>query len=57
MAAAAAELSVPVRSAVLSAETPDLTAAVEALLRDMGLDVPAWPSRPGPAVAAVPGAT
>ena len=27
--AAAAELSVPVRSAVLSAETPDLTAAVE----------------------------
>src|SRR4051794_8951440 len=55
--AAAAELSVPVRSAVLSAETPDLTAAVEGLLRDMGLDVPSWPSRPGPAVSAVPGAT
>jgi FdrA protein len=55
--AAAAELSVPVRSAVLSAETPDLTAAVEGLLRDMGLDVPTWPSRPGPAVSAVPGAT
>ena len=55
--AAAAELSVPVRSAVLSAETPDLTAAVEALLRDMGLDVPTWPSRPGPAASAVPGAT
>jgi FdrA protein len=55
--AAAAELSVPVRSAVLSAETPDLTAAVEGLLRDMGRDVPTWPSRPGPAVSAVPGAT
>ena len=36
---------------------PDLTAAVEALLRDMGLDVPPWPSRPGPATSAVPGAT
>jgi len=57
VSAAAAELSVPVRSAVLSAETPDLTAAVEALLHDMGLDVPTWPSRPGPAAAAVPGAT
>jgi FdrA protein len=57
VSAAAAELSVPVRSAVLSAASPDLTAAVEALLRDMGLDVPPWPSRPGPAVAAVPGAT
>jgi len=57
VSAAAAELSVPVRSAVLSAQTPDLTAAVEALLTDMGLDVPSWPSRPGPAEAAVPGAT
>jgi len=54
--AAADDLSVPVRSAALSPETPDLTAAVEALLRDMGLDVPVWPSRPGPAEAAVPGA-
>ena len=54
--AAAAELSVPVRSAVLSSETPDLTAAVEALLGDMGVDAPVWPSRPGPAEAAVPGA-
>ena len=54
--AAADELSVPVRSAALSPETPDLTAAVEALLRDMALDVPAWPSRPGPAESAVPGA-
>jgi FdrA protein len=57
VSAAAAELSVPVRSAVLSAETPDLTAAVEALLHDMGIDVPTWPSRSGPAAAAVPGAT
>jgi FdrA protein len=54
--AAAARLDVPVRSAVLSPETPDLTAAVEALLADMGLDVPTWPSRPGPAVTAAPGA-
>ncbi|MDP9391503.1 MAG: FdrA family protein, partial [Actinomycetota bacterium] len=54
--AAAAELSVPVRSAALSPETPDLTAAVEGLLADMGLDVPVWPSRPGPAESAVPGA-
>ncbi|MCW2743148.1 MAG: sucD [Blastococcus sp.] len=54
--AAAAELSVPVRSAALSPETPDLTAAVEALLGDMGVDVPTWPSRPGPVEAAVPGA-
>jgi FdrA protein len=53
---AAGRLSVPVRSAVLSPETPDLTAAVEGLLEDMGLDVPTWPSRPGPAESAVPGA-
>jgi FdrA protein len=54
--AAAAEFSVPMRSAALSPGTPDLTAAVEALLADMGLDVPTWPSRPGPAESAVPGA-
>jgi FdrA protein len=53
---AAARLSVPVRSAVLSPETPDLTAAVEALLDDLGMAAPTWPSRPGPAEAAVPGA-
>src|SRR3954464_11693167 len=47
VAQAAEKLSVPVRSAALSAETPDLTAAVEALLTDMGRDVPTWPSRPG----------
>jgi FdrA protein len=57
VAAAAARLSVPVRSAVLSPETPDLTAAVEALLTDLGMDLPTWPSRPGPAESAVPGAT
>ena len=57
VAAAAARLSVPVRSAVLSPETPDLSAAVEALLTDLGMDVPTWPSRPGPAESAVPGAT
>jgi FdrA protein len=56
VSAAADELAVPVRFAALSRETPDLTAAVEALLADMGVDVPVWPSRPGPAVAAVPGA-
>jgi FdrA protein len=54
--AAAAELAVPVRPAALSPGTPDLTAAVEALLADMGLDVPTWPSRPGPAESALPGA-
>jgi FdrA protein len=52
----AQKLSVPVRSAALSPEAPDLTAAVEGLLRDMGRDVPAWPSRPGPVEAAAPGA-
>jgi FdrA protein len=56
VADAAADLSVPVRSAALSPETPDLTAAVEALLGDMGVDVPEWPSRPGPAQPAAPGA-
>jgi FdrA protein len=53
--AAAARLSVPVHSAVLSAESPDLTAAVEALLADLGVEVPAWPSRPADLTAA-PGA-
>ena len=53
---AAEALATPVRTAALSPQTPDLTAAVEALLGDMGLDVPVWPSRPGPAEAAPPGA-
>jgi FdrA protein len=56
VAAAAQRLATPVRSAVLSAGTPDLTAAVEALLADLGRPVPAWPSRPGDGVAAAPGA-
>src|SRR4051812_21226097 len=56
VSAAAERLTVPVRSAALSPETPDLTAAVEALLVGMGRDVPTWPSRPGPAESAVPGA-
>ena len=30
-----------------SRRPPDLPAAVEALLQDMGHDVPTWPSRPG----------
>ena len=45
VAEAAAGLSVPVRSAALSPESPDLTAAVEALLADMGVAVPQWPFR------------
>jgi FdrA protein len=56
VARAADGLSVPVRSAALSPETPDLTAAVEALLGDMGVQVPEWPSRPGADDAAAPGA-
>jgi FdrA protein len=55
VADAAQRLATPVRSAVLSAGTPDLTAAVEALLADLGRPVPAWPSRPGDGAAA-PGA-
>jgi FdrA protein len=53
---AAARLSVPVRSAVLSPDSPDLTAAVEALLGDLGVAVPEWPSRTGPREEAAPGA-
>src|SRR4051812_18527037 len=53
---AAAGLAVPVHDAVLSRESPDLTAAVEGLLRDMGRDVPVWPTRRGPAEAPAPGA-
>ncbi|MGY1682518.1 FdrA family protein [Geodermatophilus sp. SYSU D01176] len=48
---AATRLSVPVRSAALSPESPDLTAAVEELLRDMGVAVPEWPSRTSSATA------
>src|SRR4051812_41447820 len=49
-------LSVPVRSAVLSAESPDLTAAAEGLLGDLGVAVPDWPSRVGERETAAPGA-
>ncbi|WNV75835.1 FdrA family protein [Geodermatophilus sp. DSM 44513] len=45
VAEAAGRLSVPVRSAALSPDSPDLTAAVEALLADLGVAVPEWPSR------------
>jgi FdrA protein len=55
VAGAAARLSTPVRSAVLGAGTPDLTAAVEALLADLGVASPRWPARPGSGTAA-PGA-
>ena len=55
VAEAGAALDTPVRSAVLSADSPDLTAAVEALLADLGVEVPDWPSRPGSGHAA-PGA-
>jgi FdrA protein len=53
---AAQRLGVPVRSAALSDGTPDLTAAVEALLGDLGVAVPEWPSRPGTADAVPAGA-
>jgi FdrA protein len=56
VAEAAQALSVPVRSAVLSPDSPDLTAAVEALLGDLGVAVPEWPSRPGTADAVPDGA-
>ncbi|WP_342744026.1 FdrA family protein [Geodermatophilus pulveris] len=55
VAEAAGRLSVPVRSAALSPDTPDLTAAVEALLADLGVAVPPWPSR-GTTRPASPGA-
>ena len=48
----AAGLGKPVHWATLGAGRPDLTAAVEAFLRDSGRDVPTWPHwkpLPGPA--------
>jgi FdrA protein len=56
LADAVAGLTVPVRSAALSPGSPDLTAAVEALLGDLGVAVPDWPSRPGTADAVAPAA-
>ncbi|PRY47798.1 FdrA protein [Geodermatophilus tzadiensis] len=55
VARTAASLATPVRSAVLGSGTPDLTAVVEALLADLGVAVPDWPSRPG-SRSAPPGA-
>src|SRR3954470_1845175 len=56
VAEVARQLSVPVRSAALSPESPDLTAAVEALLGDLGVAVPVWPARPGTADSVPAGA-
>jgi FdrA protein len=48
----AADLSTPVRFALLGAGQPDLTTQVEALLGDLGVAVPEWPTWGAPAVAA-----
>jgi FdrA protein len=59
VARAAEGLATPLRSAALSPDAPDLTAAVEALLADLGRPAPEWPSRPGAggfSMAAAPGA-
>src|SRR5688500_19395163 len=53
---AAEALATPVRSAALSPGSPDLTAAVEALLGVLGVDVPTWPPRRGTADAVPDGA-
>ena len=47
VAGTAAELGTPFSSAALSAASPDLTASVEALLQEMDVDVPTWPTRAG----------
>jgi len=52
----AASLSTPVRFALLGAGQPDLTAQVEALLGDLGIPVPTWPTWGTPATGGVPGA-
>ena len=46
---AAAELSTPVRFALLGPGQPDLTQAAEAVLTELGASVPDWPSRIAPA--------
>ncbi|KRC52919.1 MULTISPECIES: FdrA family protein [unclassified Nocardioides] len=48
----AAGLSTPVRFALLGAGQPDLTTQVEALLGDLGVAVPEWPSWGTPASSA-----
>ncbi len=52
----AAGLATPVRFALLGPGRPDLTAQVEALLGDLGVAVPTWPTWGGPAVATTGGA-
>jgi FdrA protein len=49
-------LGTPVRFALVAPGEPDLTAATDAALRELGLPVPAWPRWPGPAGPARPGA-
>ncbi|GAA3680986.1 acyl-CoA synthetase FdrA [Nocardioides ginsengisoli] len=46
----AADLSTPVRFALLGSGQPDLTTQVEALLGDLGVAVPEWPTWGTPAV-------
>jgi FdrA protein len=41
-------LATPVQFALIAPGEPDLTAAAEAALRELGLPVPAWPRWPGP---------
>ncbi len=52
----AAGLDTPVRFALLGPGRPDLTAQVEALLGDLGVAVPSWPTWGEPAVSAGAGA-
>ncbi|MBM7519047.1 FdrA family protein [Nocardioides nitrophenolicus] len=51
----AADLDTPVRFALLGAGQPDLTTQAEALLGDLGVDVPEWPVWGTPAVPAPDG--
>ncbi|WP_219996135.1 hypothetical protein [Nocardioides humi] len=51
----AADLATPVRFALLGAGQPDLTAQVEALLGDLGVAVPEWPTWGDPAVRSASG--
>lgn len=51
----AADLGTPVRFALLGAGQPDLTTQVEALLGDLGVDVPEWPVWGTPATRSATG--
>ena len=44
----AAGLATPVQFALIAPGEPDLTAATETAIRELGLPVPAWPRWPGP---------